>query len=1176
MKRKRSRSLLRFKRLSRVLLVAVLFVAGLGVMALGQAAYSGSPTPSPAVATELINVGQESSDGVWKFADDKLSQLVEQEVGPLRSYRRLSLGRAALSAILRQAPMESRAASDQRPILTLPSPDGTFLRFSIVESPILAPELAARFPEIKTYTARGIDDPTVTTRFDWTALGFHAIILSSKGTVLIEPSTLGDFENYIVYFQVSAVVDPAECAVTTDEQQSVLMKNSIAEQTTATPSNVTSGTNLRTYRLAAAATAEYTQAYGGGTVPGGLSAVTTTINLVNAIYERDVAIRLTLIGNNDAIIFTNSATDGYTSDNLTLLIGENQTKLDTVIGSANYDIGHVFDGRLLTGGAFSWLGQASIGSVCLNGSKARGVDIFRSVSPTSIYAYYSAAHEIGHQFGASHTFNTTSGSCGGQRIPATAYEPFNGSTIMAYRLACSPDDLASTDTYFHNASIEQIVNFTTVGGGSGCPVVSTTGNDPPTVDAGASFTIPMGTPFVLTATGSDPNGDSLSFGWEEFDLGTAAPPNTDDGSRPIFRSFLPTASPFRTFPRLQDILTGTPTNGESLPTTTRTMNFRVTARDNRAGGGGVNSDATQVNVRADAGPFTVTLPASATTWTTGSTQTVNWNVANTNSGAVNTANVRIALSTDGGVTFPIVLANNTPNDGAEVVAIPGTPAGGGTARVKVEAAGNIFFNISQGFTITGAANTIPTISSFSPGSGSPGTSVTVNGTNFINPSSVSFNGVNASFTVNSTISIAATVPAGATTGPISVTTASGTALSANSFVVLAGSNIQLSSATYAASENDLRVQISVSRTGDTSGAATVDFKTTDTDTFTVNCATKQGAAYGRCDFATVVGTVNFAAGETTKTFAVPIINDSYAEGNETFTVVLSNPTGATLGSASTATVTISDNETVDGANPILLTDDTGIAFFVRQHYLDFLGREPEPGEPWSNVLRNCGNQFNTDPNSPSAGCDRITVSGAFFGSPEFKDKGIYVIDFYRVSFNRLPTYAEFAQDLASVTGATAAETNARRAAFANNFVQRTEFVNIYGGMNNTTFVSTLMSGGQGQAYNLTSITTPDPATPDGPTKITLTTTDLISRLDAPTMTRAQVLRAIVQSDQISLNLEAVNAFVASQYYGYLRRTPDTGGFNGWVTYLRNNPTDFRTMVNGFMNSTEFRLRFGPS
>ncbi len=372
-----------------------------------------------------------------------------------------------------------------------------------------------------------------------------------------------------------------------------------------------------------------------------------------------------------------------------------------------------------------------------------------------------------------------------------------------------------------------------------------------------------------------------------------------------------------------------------------------------------------------------------------------------------------------------------------------------------------------------------------------------------------------------------------------------------------------------------QIAINVTRTGNTAISSTVDYRTTDTDTFTVNCTTKQGQAYGRCDFATVGGTLSFAAGETSKSFNVPIIDDSYAEGTEVFNVVLSNPNNAILGAVSNAIASITDNETVDGPNPILLGNDAGIDFFVRQHYLDFLGREPEPGQPWSNVLRNCSDQFNSNPNSPAAGCDRLTVSGAFFGSPEFKDKGLFVIDFYRVAFNRLPTYVEFSQDLASVTGATAQETFARRAALANNFVQRTEFTQLYGALSNADFVNGLMSGAHGQAYNLTSIITPDPVNPDGAAKVTLTTTDLLNRLNAATMTRGQVLRAIVQSDQISLQLESVNAFVASQYYGYLRRTPDTGGFNAWINYLKNNPNDFRTMVHGFLNSPEYRLRFGP-
>jgi hypothetical protein len=392
--------------------------------------------------------------------------------------------------------------------------------------------------------------------------------------------------------------------------------------------------------------------------------------------------------------------------------------------------------------------------------------------------------------------------------------------------------------------------------------------------------------------------------------------------------------------------------------------------------------------------------------------------------------------------------------------------------------------------------------------------------------------------------------------------------------------IQFNASVYLVNEGGGSASITVTRSGNTSGPSSIEYRTADTDTFTVGCATKQGQAFGRCDFATVVGTLSFAPGETSKTFTVPIIDDAYSEGTETFSVVLSNPVNATLGSLASAIVSITDNESSDGANPILVGNDVGIDFFVRQHYLDFLGREPEPGQPWSNVLRNCADQFNTNPSSPSAGCDRITISGAFFGSPEFRDKGIYLIDFYRVTLNRLPTYLEFSPDLASITGATAAETNAKRAAYAVNFTERAEFAGIYAAMNNQAFVNALMSGntaqgGLGQNYNLTAINSPDPANPDGGAKVTLTTSDLINRLNAGTMTRPQTVRAIVQSDQITQNLEALNAFVASQYYGYLRRTPDNGGFNGWVNYLRNNPNDFRTMVHGFVNSNEYRLRFGP-
>ena len=447
-----------------------------------------------------------------------------------------------------------------------------------------------------------------------------------------------------------------------------------------------------------------------------------------------------LVANEDTIIFTDSATDGYTSDNASSLIGENQTKLDAVIGNANYDIGHVFDGRS-SGGGFSFQGVATLGVVCRLSFKARGVSISRSLQPSAVLAYYSTAHEMGHQFNATHTFNATTGNCLNQRTSSTAYEPGTGSTIMGYRFTCGAEDLMSSDTYFHTASLEQIVNYITGASGNTCPTTTTTGNQTPTVDAGQNFTIPQNTPFSLTANGADPDGDALTYAWEEFDLGTAGPPNTDDGSRPIFRSFAPTTSPSRTFPRITDILNHSQTFGESLPTTTRTMNFHVTVRDNRSNGGGINSGAMQLNVTSASGPFAVTQPG-ADTWQGGSSQTISWAVANTANAPVSCGAVRILLSTDGGFTFPIVLANNTPNDGSEMVTIPTTPTG--SARVKVEAIGNVFFNISSSnFTIFGPANNTPTITSFSPVNGMVGTSVTITGTNFINPQTVNFNGISA-------------------------------------------------------------------------------------------------------------------------------------------------------------------------------------------------------------------------------------------------------------------------------------------------------------------------------------------------------------------------------------------------------------------------------------------------
>jgi hypothetical protein len=375
--------------------------------------------------------------------------------------------------------------------------------------------------------------------------------------------------------------------------------------------------------------------------------------------------------------------------------------------------------------------------------------------------------------------------------------------------------------------------------------------------------------------------------------------------------------------------------------------------------------------------------------------------------------------------------------------------------------------------------------------------------------------------------------------------------------------IAFSAATYSVNEGGGRATLVINRGGNTSGAATVDYRTQDGDTFTVGCSdtvNNRGAAYARCDFATSVGTLSFAAGETSKQMIVPVLDDGRAEGSETFQVQLSNPSsGSSLGTPSVATVTIVDNDAAGAANPIFQTP-----FFVRVQYLDFLSREPEAGEPWSGVLNRCPN-INTPP-EVITDCDRLAVSAAFFGSPEFQLKGFYVFRFYKLAYNRLPEYLDIITDMSFVAGSTAAEVFQRKAELATLFTQRSEFQSIYGSQTNAQYVNALMG-----RYNLTQVTTPDPAQPDGAAKLTLTNAELTTRLNANTLTRAQVFRAIADSDQAG-GAEFNNAFVGMQYYGYLRRKPEDGGYQAWLQVLQRG--DKRTMVNGFMNSAEYRLRFG--
>jgi len=388
------------------------------------------------------------------------------------------------------------------------------------------------------------------------------------------------------------------------------------------------------------------------------------------------------------------------------------------------------------------------------------------------------------------------------------------------------------------------------------------------------------------------------------------------------------------------------------------------------------------------------------------------------------------------------------------------------------------------------------------------------------------------------------------------------------------SQVSFSQASFSFNEGEGRALLRLRRDPGLSSTVTVQYATVD-DPAAVPCdptskqadgtSYPQGVAYARCDYATTVNTVTFNPGQSDLDVYIPLIDDAHVEGAEMVRIVLSSPSEG-VGIYQTTTLTITDNDIAGQPNPILTTPT-----FVRMHYLDFLSREPEANEPWSRILNNCADAFNTNPNSPAAGCDRLIVSQSFFGSPEFRLKGFFVYNFYRVAFDRRPEYVEIIPDMSSIAGATAAEVYARRAALPISFIQRAEFKARYDALSDTAYVNALLD-----RHHLQQMTTPDPQNLEGGTKVTLSRAELISRLGASgalALTRAQVLRAVVESDEVGA-IEFKGAFVAMQYYGYLRRTPEESGYQAWLRVITEDPNNVRIMVNGFMNSTEYRLRFG--
>ncbi len=444
---------------------------------------------------------------------------------------------------------------------------------------------------------------------------------------------------------------------------------------------------LRRYRLAVSTTGEYT-AYHGGTKASALAAINATMTRVNGVFENDFNVTMVLIAKNDAVIYTSASSDPYTTSGS--YNSQLQSTLTSVIGEANYDVGHLFARASNNGNA------GCIGCICVNGQKGSGFTS-RTDPEGDPFDIDYVAHEIGHQFGANHTwtFNGNEGT-------DAQMEPGSGSTIMGYAgITGATDVQPNSDPYFHAKSIQQVTDYIK---SRTCQTNINTGNAVPTANAGLNYTIPKGTPFVLTGSGTDANAnDVLTYCWEQYDENNASTtnPSVNATTGVAFRSYSPSTDTKRYFPRLETIKTGaTSWQWEAVPNVARTLNFRMTVRDNKAGGAANNSDDTVITVNGTAGTFVVSSPNTNLTWNVGTSQTVTWSVAGTTGNGVNAANVDILLSTDGGNTYPITLLANTPNDGSQAITVPNNV--GTQNRVMVKGSNHIFFDISNtNFTIAG-------------------------------------------------------------------------------------------------------------------------------------------------------------------------------------------------------------------------------------------------------------------------------------------------------------------------------------------------------------------------------------------------------------------------------------------------------------------------------------------
>jgi len=653
-----------------------------------------------AIFTISVSFGQSAWKKVEAISLEKSVKVARKSMPT--SFELFQLDLALFKQQLDGAPVRGTFSGRSKQIIYLPNQEGVLERFYVMETPIMEPELARKFPMIKSYAAQGLDNPGAMARFSVTQFGLHSMTFATeKETLFIDPYT-ADTENYIVYTKSAISHTPQDFECLLNETNV-----GVAESTSDTESSVNAAddSKLRTYRLALSCTGEYGAIFGGtGTVQQRKANIQAqmaiTMTRVNGVYEKDLSITMIFVANNDAIIYFDGFTDPWANEYNT----QTAVVIDAAIGLANYDIGHNFN---TSGGG----NAGCIGCVCSttsapNSQTHKGRGFTGLANPTGdAFDIDYVAHEMGHQFGGFHTqsnANCFSGS------GSTEVEPGSGSTIMGYAGICAANVQNNSDDYFHYVNIRDITANVKSGVSASCAQITNFTNAAPVITPLSNYIIPISTPFELRGSATDPNGDVLTYTWEQNDpqsFGSAnnLPPNANNVVGPLFRSVRGTSNPSRFFPRMNSILSGQNSNTwEVLPAVERTMNFALTVRDNAAGGSQTSSDEMQVSVAGLAGPFFITSQnTSGISYIGGSNQTITWEVSGTDLAPVNARFVDIYLSTNNGGSFPILLASQVPNDGSEIVTLPNTP--GTTNRIMVKGHNNIFFDVSNSaFTITAA------------------------------------------------------------------------------------------------------------------------------------------------------------------------------------------------------------------------------------------------------------------------------------------------------------------------------------------------------------------------------------------------------------------------------------------------------------------------------------------